>query len=199
MGIHDRAFKGESAGTQEARRQVHCRHRGDRSDRRLLRPLDQIVRKRGKSKRHWRWAVMLPLLLVWALPSTSGATTVDGITFPTTEWVDGHVLHLNGVGVRTATIFRIHIYLAALYVEHPSHDANTIEASPEIKTLFLEFVRSASKEELQDSMRKSEEAYCKAAICPASDAQDFKQFFMKFPAVRYLLILVRRPVESIVN
>ena len=141
-------------------------------------------RRWGSGKRHWRWAAALALLLLCAPPSIAGATTVDGITFPPTEPVDGHVLHLNGVGVRTATIFRIHVYLAALYVEHPSHDSNAIEAPNEIKTLFLEFLRSASKERVQNSIRQSEAAYCKATRCPASDAQDIEQFVAKFPAVK---------------
>ncbi len=141
-------------------------------------------RNRGSSKRHWRWAVASALLLLCTPPSISGATTVDGITFPPTEPVDGHVLHLNGVGVRTATIFRIRVYLAALYVEHPSHDSKDIEAPTEIKTLFLEFMRSASKERVQNSIRQSEASYCKAAGCPASDAHDIEQFVAKFPAVK---------------
>lgn len=186
MGIRDRAFKGRVRELVK----LGCMFiAAIGATARAGGPYDQSIkpsaRKRGKSKRHWRWAVTLPLPLVCALPSTSGATTVDGITFPTTERVDGRVLHLNGVGVRTATIFRIHVYLAALYVEHPSHDANAIEASPEIKTLFLEFMRSASKERVQNSMRKSEAAYCKEARCPASDAQDIEQFVAKFPAVKH--------------
>ena len=141
-------------------------------------------RRWGSSKRHWPWAAALALPLLCAPPSISAATTVDGVTFPPSESVDGHVLHLNGVGVRTATIFRIRVYLAALYVEHPSHSANAIEASTAIKTLFLEFMRSVSKERVQNSIRQSEAAYCKVAKCPASDAQDIKQFVAKFPAVK---------------
>lgn len=183
MSIRDRAFKGRvrelvKLGCKFIAAIGATAQAGGSYDQ----PIKPSARKRGKSKRHWRWAVTLPLAC--ALPSPSGAATVDGITFPTTERVDGRVLHLNGVGVRTATIFRIHVYLAALYVEHPSHDANAIEAPTEIKALFLEFMRSVSKERLENAIRQSETFYCKTARCPASDAQDIEQFVAKFPAVK---------------
>ena len=41
---------------------------------------------------------------------------------PDTLQVDGKTLHLNGLGLRTYSFLRIHIYVAGLYLEHLSTD-----------------------------------------------------------------------------
>ena len=140
---------------------------------------------RWSSKRRLWQAAALALLLVCAPPAVSGAPTIDGVTFPPTLTVDGRILHLNGVGLRTLTPFRIHAYVAALYLEHPSHDSGAIEASTEIKTLFLEFLQAASKERVQGILQRDEAKYCAAAVCPASDAQDIERLVALFPAVKH--------------
>jgi Chalcone isomerase-like len=140
-------------------------------------------KRRSSRRRLWR-AAALALLLVCAPPAVSGTPTIDGVTFPSALTVDGRILHLNGVGLRTLTLFRIHAYVAALYLEHPGHDSGAIEASTEIKTLFLKFLQAASQERVQGMLRRDEAKYCAAAVCPASDAQDIERLVALFPAVK---------------
>ncbi len=141
--------------------------------------------KREGGKRLFWWAAAMAMLLACASPAvSSAATTVDGVTFPPTFTVEGRILQLNGVGLRTLTLFHIHAYLAALYLEHPSHDADAIEASTEIKMLIVEYLRAASKERVQKLFRRSATRYCAAGGCPASDVQDFKQLIARLPGVK---------------
>lgn len=50
--------------------------------------------------------------------------TVAGVTLSRTCDVDGHHLKLNGAGVRS--LLMVKVYVAALYVKHPGHDAEAI-------------------------------------------------------------------------
>jgi hypothetical protein len=105
----------------------------------------------------------------------SGAATIDGAAFPPTVTVEGRIPQLNGVGLRTLTLHRIHACLAALYREHTSHDAAAIEASPDTKMLIPEYLGVASKEGAQDVFRQRAALVCGAGGYPASDAQDFER------------------------
>jgi hypothetical protein len=126
----------------------------------------------------------MAVLLICTPPAMSGAATIDGVTFPPTFTVEGRTLQLNGIGLRTLTLFRIHAYVAALYLEQPSHDANAIEASPETKMLMLEYRRAASKEQIQNIFRRAAARSCGPGGCTASDAQDFERLIAVFPPVK---------------
>src|ERR1700678_260058 len=69
---------------------------------------------------------------------------LDGIQVPATLQVDGRTLYLNGYGVRTYSILRIHVYVASLYLEHLSTDPNEIIQSPETKLLAVKFEHALS-------------------------------------------------------
>ena len=46
------------------------------------------------------------------------AAELDGVTMPDLLQVAGTPLRLNGMGLRTYPLFRIHIYVAGLYLQH---------------------------------------------------------------------------------
>ena len=68
--------------------------------------------------------------------------------------VDGKVLVLNGMGLREATLFKIDVYVAALYVERRSADAAAIVNGDEIKQLRIRFKRSVSRSDMLEYMRR---------------------------------------------
>src|SRR5690606_18645067 len=72
--------------------------------------------------------------------------------------VHGRTLHLNGMGIRKATIFGIKVYVAGLYLSEKTSDQAAIMASSEPKELLLHFVRSVSAEQMQDAWREGFEA-----------------------------------------
>src|SRR5689334_7437199 len=63
--------------------------------------------------------------------ASASAATVDDITMPDARMINGRQLVLNGMGERTYSILGIRIYVAALYLEQRSHDAEAILRSPE--------------------------------------------------------------------
>ena len=89
--------------------------------------------------RGWRAACGAAIFAVAA--SAAGAAELDGVTLPDTLAADGTELHLNGIALRTYSWVGINIYVAGLYLEHPSHDAEAILDAPEKKVLVVRFVR----------------------------------------------------------
>jgi hypothetical protein len=71
-----------------------------------------------------------------------------GIDFPAHVQVDGSDLTLNGLGLRKATLFKVSVYVAALYVAKPSNDPNAIIVASSPAELTLNFVRNVDVEDL---------------------------------------------------
>jgi hypothetical protein len=112
---------------------------------------------------------------------TARAAELDGVELPSTLQADGKKLQLNGYGLRLYSIFRIHIYVAALYLEHLSTNAEAILQSPETKLVSVQFVHSVSAEAARDSWRKGFENNCEAPC--HLDPEDIERFLAEVPAM----------------
>ena len=123
-----------------------------------------------------------PLLAVW-LAFSASAATLDGVSLPDTYTIDGQTLALNGLGLRTLTIFRVRIYVAGLYLQRPSHDAAQILASPGPKVIRLEFIRSGTKAQVEHQYREGEAKNCGNGGCAPTDREDFERLVAAAPAV----------------
>lgn len=108
----------------------------------------------------------LPLIAAAALlclgaarPGTAAAQECDGVSFPQHIQAGGRTLTLNGLGLRKATIFGIKVYVGALYLTHPTADANAILSSRDPAQIDLAFVFHATAGQLrsawQDGFEKS--------------------------------------------
>ena len=75
----------------------------------------------------------------------------EGITVPQTVTVDGTTLNLNGLGIREASMFQVNVYVAALYLETTSTDANAILASDTRKRIVLNFVHDVSADQIKEA------------------------------------------------
>ena len=84
------------------------------------------------------------------------AATLAGVTLPDSAQVAGKSLVLNGVGLRTK--FVVKVYVAGLYLEQKSSDANAILKSDSPKRLVMHFVRDVSKKQMTDAFQESFEA-----------------------------------------
>jgi hypothetical protein len=122
------------------------------------------------------------LILCW-LASSATAATLAGASLPDSYKVDGQTLVLNGIGLRTLTIFDIRAYIAGLYLTRPSHDAEQIFKSSGPKVIILRFLRDASKERVEKQYRAGEEENCGAGGCAPSDQADFERLVAAAPAV----------------
>jgi hypothetical protein len=85
-----------------------------------------------------RRVLLAAALVALSLPAV--ADTLAGVTLPGTITVGNKTLVLNGMGVRSK--FFVKVYVAGLYLEKKSADANAILQSDTAKRLVLQFVRS---------------------------------------------------------
>jgi hypothetical protein len=125
-------------------------------------------------------SAVLSLPAVFSLPAM--AAQLDGVSFPDEMTVGGHRLVLNGMAMRTYSPLRIHIYVAALYLEHKSDNPQTILSSPENKALLFRFSREVGADRARDSWRESFDDNCPAP-CRFSP-EPIPGFLASVPTVR---------------
>jgi len=122
------------------------------------------------------------LLIVALLASVrclAATADLDGVQLPRTISADGKTLYLNGIGLRTYSLFGIHIYVAGLYLEHRSTDANAVMQSPEIKLLRIQFVHNVSASAARNAWRTGLENNCRAPC--RLDPADVARFLAEVP------------------
>lgn len=72
-----------------------------------------------------------------------------GVNFPEQVQIDGGTLTLNGLGLRQATVLKVNVYVAALYVANVSGDPHALLGSNTPKELILHFVHNVSDDDLK--------------------------------------------------
>ena len=81
------------------------------------------------------------------------AASLAGVTLPASQQVAGKTLVLNGLGLRTK--FMVKVYVAGLYLEEKSSDANANIKADAPKRIVLQFVHGASKSQMADAFTES--------------------------------------------
>jgi len=112
-----------------------------------------------------------------------------GISFPERVQIDGRALSLNGLGLRQATMFKVNVYVAALYVTQPSADANLLLGAKTPKQLVLQFLRNVSAAELNKAW---EEGFDKR-LAPFKDHLTTLKSWMADMTTGQRLTFVHRP------
>jgi hypothetical protein len=92
-------------------------------------------------------------LATFALANAADAGNKAGVAMPETTMVAGKQLHLNGMGLREATWLKVDVYVAGLYVERVSSDADTLVTSNQTKLLVLRFVRDVDRPDIVKAWR----------------------------------------------
>jgi len=87
--------------------------------------------------------------------SQTHAAKIDQLTFPDSLTVNAQTLKLNGLGLRKATLFKVKVYGAALYVAEPSKSAEAIIKSTTPKVLIMKFMRDVSQDKINDAWEKA--------------------------------------------
>ena len=128
-----------------------------------------------------RSILALAACMALGLAGPAGAAVVGGATLPDTMAVDGQSLQLNGAAVRTATVFRVKVYAAGLYLPQRSTDARAILASPGSKALVLHFLHSARKSDVEEHYREGEARNCGNGECGAADEAEFERLIAATP------------------
>ena len=83
---------------------------------------------------------------------TAFGAEVSGVRMPDAITVEGRPLKLNGIGVRTKTVFAIKVYVAGLYLEMPSHNPDQIIASDSVRRVEMQMTHNAPKDKLLDEL-----------------------------------------------
>lgn len=125
---------------------------------------------------------MLRLILLLCLLATgTRAATLSGYTLPDTYPSGGQALVLNGIGIRTLTIFNVRVYVAGLYVAQKSTDAKAILAAGTPKVVLMQFLHTASKADVEKQYREGESRNCGHGECPKQDEGDFEKLIAVTP------------------
>jgi hypothetical protein len=82
---------------------------------------------------------LMLILLALAWSGLAGAAELAGVSMPATMAVEGKVLKLNGLGLRTR--FMVKVYVAGIYVENTSKNAADLISPDSVKFVRLAFVR----------------------------------------------------------
>ena len=106
------------------------------------------------------------LLVLLVLSTVCSVQTADAkeclsVSFPDQTTVGGNTLTLNGLGLRQATMLKVNVYVAGLYLAKPSTDPNAILAAPAPKQLILHFVRNVGRSDLNKAWEEGLEANAK--------------------------------------
>ena len=95
-----------------------------------------------------RGGLALAVCLTACLAQPVRAGERAGVTLPDQAMVEGRTLVLNGMGLRRATWLRVKVYVAGLYLEEKSFDADAILHPGRTKRVVLVFVRAVGREDL---------------------------------------------------
>jgi hypothetical protein len=118
----------------------------------------------------------------FALLSVANAAELDGVSMPDEQTVSGTQLWLNGIGIRTYSIFRIHIYVAGLYLEQRSDSSDEIIQSTGFKLLVLRFLHDVTADEARTAWQDGFSKNCQAPCY--LDPHDVQKFLAQVPPAR---------------
>ncbi len=121
-----------------------------------------------------RRLVILVLALGLVVP-TAWAGSLADITLDDEVMVGEKSLKLNGMGLRKKAIFKI--YVAGLYLEHPTTDAGNAAHSKQVKKMVMHFLTNKAKKKKMDAAWS--EGFEKNSAHYA-DLKDRVQVFMDF-------------------
>lgn len=100
------------------------------------------------------------ILMLICRPAT--AAEISGVKLPDQVTVAGKSLKLNGTGLRQATILRLNVYAAGLYLESPSKDAEAIANSDQAKSIEMIFMRDVTAKQMVDAFHEGFDNNCVA-------------------------------------
>jgi hypothetical protein len=100
-------------------------------------------------------------LFVLASLSAARAAELDGVRMPDTQFVNGTSMVLNGIGLRTYSAFDVHVYVAGLYLERRTTNADEVLHSPERKLRAIRFVHDVNAADARTAWQNGFEQNCR--------------------------------------
>jgi hypothetical protein len=134
--------------------------------------------------------------------SVASAASLDGIAMPDVRVADGIRMALNGIGLRTYSVFGIHIYVAGLYLERQSDNPDRILQSPDRKLLDIRFLRDVDTADARKAWLDGFESNCRLPGCHLNP-DDVQRFLAAVPPIHQgdetLLLFTSRGVDVTFN
>ena len=140
--------------------------------------------------------VLVSVLTVFGLGVAHGKEC-QGVNFPEQIQVDGTTLTLNGLGLRQATILKVNVYVAALYVANISSDAQALLGSHTPKELILHFLHNASDDELNKAWEEGFEHNAKEQLTALQGRIDMLKGWMVDMKSGQRLTFIHKPGAGI--
>lgn len=92
--------------------------------------------------------VAIALAVAWISVLPAGAGQLAGVSLPDEDSAGGRALVLNGLGLREATVLKVDVYVAGLYLEARRSDPQAILASDGARRIRMRFVRNVGRADL---------------------------------------------------
>jgi len=106
--------------------------------------------------------IVSTLALLYLSGSNAAAAEISGVKLPDQVTLEGKTLKLNGTGLRQATILKVNVYAAGLYLQSPSGDGEAIANSDQPKSIEMVFMREVSAKQMADAFQEGFEKNCLA-------------------------------------
>src|SRR5215212_521212 len=88
------------------------------------------------------------------------AADVAGVKLPDQVTVEGKSLKLNGTGLRQATILKVNVYAAGLYLDNSSRDGEAIANSDSPKAIEMAFLRDVTAKQMAEAFQEGFDKNC---------------------------------------
>jgi len=106
---------------------------------------------------------------------------LGGVRMPDEVALGKRTLTLNGMAIRTATVFKIDVYVAGLYLEHKTPLAEKILRLDQPIRIHMEYLRSVKRKDIAKAWVESFEDY--GALEPESYRERLDDFLSWLPAM----------------
>jgi Chalcone isomerase-like len=87
-------------------------------------------------------------MLIVSMTGPVRAAECIGVTKPDQYQLGGDTLVLNGLGARLATMLKVQVYVAGLYLKEHVHDPQAIIATDQPRHLELDFLRDVTRKQI---------------------------------------------------
>jgi hypothetical protein len=136
--------------------------------------------------------VLVSVITVFSIGVAHGKAC-QGVDFPEQVQIDGSTLTLNGLSLRQATILKVNVYVAALYVATVSRDAHALLGSNTPKELILHFVHNVGDDDLKKGWEEGFEHNAKEQLAALKERIDTLKGWMADMQSGQRLVFVHKP------
>ena len=119
------------------------------------------------------------LALLVLTGSNAAAAEISGVKLPDQVTVAGKSLKLNGAGLRQATILKVNVYAAGLYLENSSGDGEAIANSDQAKSIEMVFMRDVTAKQMAEAFQEGFDKNCVAGCAELKPPINKLQGLMK--------------------